>query len=492
MLKMNRKDTTVARDTGPRRDDGSFIGSFAKSFARTDEMREIVRAAIPEVLGVWAGKSRIKKAIAGLVGRALAKGFVPRDGVAGSPVIETCGDPEFVRQASAQMPGIINAVIAGLGAFTREISAMPPEERRFYLKSIIDDTDLGGVGEIITNLARSANQRNNEPGFIVEALRPKVRSLLSEVDFGEIKEAVDASAEFIPALAGMINEEMWQYPAKMVCLLSLLPALVNIAVRSVVKTVGPINEMPPDLLSDVILSLVRDVDGKSIGSLVNQVSEIVRKIHTGSALIGDRGGHAVPAAVSSLAAETLKEVDVLLLLKSQGMLRELRDLLRISVIEVLEGDPAIAADFFQSHFRSLASWVRAWSRKADTFERIFSDEDVAREFARGMSELDPQVMATALSGICNLFNQVRRLSPGTIRNFLSQFFSALDEQVVGGTARWLVDDIVQSMKPMAQEIMPPVISGIAELIAPDGVMSDEMRDACGKLKNAFSRMEGTE
>ncbi|HNW30369.1 MAG TPA: hypothetical protein PKN50_17970, partial [Spirochaetota bacterium] len=219
---MNRKDTTVARDTGPRRDDGSFIGSFAKSFARTDEMREIVRAAIPEVLGVWAGKSRIKKAIAGLVGRALAKGFVPRDGVAGSPVIETCGDPEFVRQASAQMPGIINAVIAGLGAFTREISAMPPEERRFYLKSIIDDTDLGGVGEIITNLARSANQRNNEPGFIVEALRPKVRSLLSEVDFGEIKEAVDASAEFIPALAGMINEEMWQYPAKMVCLLSLL------------------------------------------------------------------------------------------------------------------------------------------------------------------------------------------------------------------------------------------------------------------------------
>jgi len=490
---MNRKDTTIARDTGPlRAAEGSFIGSFAKSFARTEEMREIVRSAIPEMLAVWAGKSRIKRALAGVIGRALAKGFAPRNDGAGSPVIETCGDPEFVRQTSAQMPDVINAVIAGLGAFTRELAAMPAGERRYYLKTIIEDTDLGGVGEIITNLARSANQRKNEPGFLIEALRPKVRSLLSEVDFGEIKEAVDASAESIPALAGMINEEMWQYPAKMVCLLSLLPALGNMAIRSAVKTVGPINEMPPDLLSDVILSLVRDVDGKSIGSLVNQVSEIVRKIHTGGALIGDRGGHAVPAAVSRLAAEILNEVDVLLLLKSRGMLRELRDQLRVSVIEVLEGNPDIAADFFQGHFRSLASWVRAWSQKAGTFERIFSDEDVAREFARGMGELDPQEMATAVSGICNLFNQVRRLSPGTIRNFLSQFFSALDERMVGDTARWLIDDIVQSMKPVAPEIMPPVMTGLAELIAPDGVMSDDMRDACRKLKNAFNQTEGTE
>ncbi len=489
---MNRKDTTVARDAGPRGDaGGSFIGSFAKSFARTDEMREIVRAAVPEVLAVWAGKSRVKKALAGPVGRLIVKGFAPRGG-AGSPVIDTCGDPEFVRQASAQVPGILNAVIAGLGAFTRELSAMPAEERRYFLKSIIKDTDLGGVGEIITNLARGANQRKNEPGFLAEALRPKVRSFLAEVDFGEIKEAVDASAESIPALAGMINEEMWQYPAKMVCLLAVLPAMGNIAVRTAVKTIGQINNMAPDLLSDVILSLVRDIDGKSIGSLVNQVSEIIRKIHTGSALIGDRGGHAVPAAVSRLASDTLNEVDVLLLLKSQGMLRELRDLLRISVIEVLEGDPAIAADFFQSHFRSLASWVRAWSQKAGTFERIFSDEDVAREFARGMSELDPQEMAAALSGICNLFNQVRRLSPGTIRNFLSQFFSALDERVAGETARWLAGDVAESMKPVAPEIMPPVISGMADLIAPDGVMSDEMRDACRKLKQAFSLTEGTE
>jgi hypothetical protein len=163
---------------------------------------------------------------------------------------------------------------------------------------------------------------------------------------------------------------------------------------------------------------------------------------------------------------------------------------RVSVIDVLEGNPEIAADFFQSHFRSLVSWVRAWSLKADTFERIFSGEDIAREFARGMSELDAQEMASAMSSICGLFNQVRELSPGTIKNFLSQFFSALDEQTVAVTARWFIDDVVQSMKPVAPEIMPPVISGIAELIAPDGEMSAEMKDACGRLRNVFNLVEG--
>ncbi len=489
---MNNKDTSPARDAGVQSDTGrGFIGRFAKSFVRTEEFREILHGALPEILSEWAGKSRIKKALAATIGRILAKGFAPRSVVGGSPVVDTCSDPEFQRQAAGEIPGIINAVISAMGAFTRGLSEMPEEERRFFLKAFIENTDMGGIGEIVTNLVKSLNMERHDPGFIIEALRPKVRSVLTEIDFGEIKEMADASADGIPALAGLINEELWRYPAKMVCLLSLLPALGNILIRASVKTLEPINQMPPDLLADVILSLVRDIDGKSIGLAVNQACEVVRKIHTGSALIGDKASHAVPVALSRLAAQTLGGIDVALLLKSQGMLRDLRDLARVAVIEVLEDDPALAADFFQSHFRSLVSWVRAWSLKAETFQRVFSDEDVAREFARGMGDLDAQEMASALSGICGLFNQVRRLSPGTIKNFLAQFFSALDEEVLADTARWFIDDVVQSMKPIAPEIMPPVINGLAELIAPDGEMSDEMKEACGRLGGIFKHREAT-
>lgn len=488
---MNSKYTAQRRNAGAPGNPGeSCIGRFSQSFTRTEEFREVMRAVLPEILAGWAGTSRIKKACAGVVGRVLAKGFAPQSGSDGNPVVEICADPDFARGAVAEMPELLNAVIAGLGAFTKSLSGMPADESGRLLQDVIESTDLGGIGEIITNLVKSANRHRGEAGFITEALRPKVRSLVAAIDFGEIKEAVDGSSDSIITAAAMINEELWEYPAKMVCALSLIPALANIGVRFAGTAVAPINKMAPDLLTDVAISLVRDIEGKNIGALINELCEIVRKIHTGSALIGDRGSHAVPSAVSRLAADTLEEVDIPLLIKSRGMLREMKDLVTASVIDVLEKNPGIASDFFQSHFRKLASWVRSWSLKAATFERALCGEDIAREFARGMSEIDAQEVASVLSGICGLFNQVRDLSPGTVRNFLSQFFGALDEQMLAETVRWLVGDVVESMKPIAPEILPPIIGGIAELIAPDGVMSDEMKEACDKLGKVFNNREG--
>jgi hypothetical protein len=277
----------------------------------------------------------------------------------------------------------------------------------------------------------------------------------------------------------------------MVCLLSLIPSLGNIMVRSLVKTTAPINKLAPDLLTDVIISLAKEIDGKNIGMLVNQLCELVRKVHTGSALLGEKGSHALPAGITRVTASVMDAVDIPLLLKAQAMLREIAGIVRASFIDILEAHPEYAVDFFQSHFRSLVALVRTWSLKADAFERLFTGDDIAREFARGMGELDAQEMASTAGRLCALFNQVRQMTPGTIRNFLSQFFNALDGSTTGETARWLVDDLVQSMMPLAPEILPPVINGIADLIAPEGEISPEMRDACVRLRNAFNGMEVT-
>ena len=55
-----------------------------------------------------------------------------------------------------------------------------------------------------------------------EILRPGFRELIEKIDFGELKEAMDCSQDDITAVVKMANEEMWRYPAKVVCLLSLL------------------------------------------------------------------------------------------------------------------------------------------------------------------------------------------------------------------------------------------------------------------------------
>jgi hypothetical protein len=92
----------------------------------------------------------------------------------------------------------------------------------------------------------------------------------------------------------MINEELWRYPAKVVCILSMLPTLSNTALKGLRETAAPLNRMAPDLLADVVISLIRNVDAKEISGIVNELAELVRKIHTGSALIGEPGKPALP------------------------------------------------------------------------------------------------------------------------------------------------------------------------------------------------------
>jgi len=424
----------------------NFIAGLIAAVIRTAQFKKVACALVTEVLTAWACESRLKRALVW-------------------PVVKIVGRIFTIKEA---------------------------DQEKTPVKDYLNDADFGQVGAALTEGARAINKIHQENHlYLSEKYGPAVMAIVEHVDFGEIKEMIDTSADDFVALAGRINEGVWEYPAKMVCLLSMLPDLANIAVRSLVKTTAPINNLAPDLLTDVIISLVREIDGKSMGMLVNQLCELVRKAHTGSALLGEKGSHALPAGITRVTASVMDAVDIPLLLKSQAMLREITGIVRASCIDILEDHPEYAVDFFQSHFRSLVAIVRAWGLKADAFERLFTGEDISREFARGMGELDAQEMASTVGRMCALFNQVRQMTPGTIRNFLSQFFSTLDPSTAGETARWLMDDLVQSMKPLAPEIMPPVIRGIADLIAPDGEISPEMRDACDKLRKAFNRMEVT-
>jgi hypothetical protein len=265
---------------------------------------------------------------------------------------------------------------------------------------------------------------------------------------------------------------------------------VNLTTTALKETLAPINSMAPDLLADVLLSLVKDIDGKKIGGLVNELSELVRKIHTGSALLGDPGKPQLPAVVSRLTEETISAIDIKLLLKARALLAEIRELSFQSLLGQLEKSPELAHEFFQGHFTSMIAFIHVLSRKANALEGLFSDEDFAREFTSGMGALDAQEFADTVSRLCAMVNRVRSINPGVIRNTLSQTIGSLDAFEVGETVRWLAEDIVESLKPVASEILPPVIRGIADLLRPEpSGDSSEIREAIDYFKNSLNRKE---
>jgi len=323
-----------------------------------------------------------------------------------------------------------------------------------------------------------------------ESLRPIVRDLIENIDFGEIKEAADFHQENIAAAVTMINEEFWRYPAKVICLLSLLPAAVNMGVSTAKESLAPINRLAPDLLADVVFSLVDNVDGKNIGRLINELSELVRKLHTGSTLLGEPGKPQLPNTLSRLTSEAMSTVDINLLLKVRKLLAEIKEVSLKAFIDELDQSPELSREFFQDHFLSVVAFIRNWSRKADAFERLFSEEDIAREFAKGMGEIDAQEVANTISMLCGIVNRVRAVTPGVIKNTLSQAINAMDADEAGETVRWLTEDIVESLKPVASEVLPPVIRGIADLLRPEsGNGSGEIQEALAYLKDAINGKE---
>jgi len=349
------------------------------------------------------------------------------------------------------------------------------------------------VEKTINNvLSQGGNDGNiiTENTSYAESLRPIVRELVENIDFGEVKEAAEFHRENIGDAVAMINEELWRYPAKVICLLSLLPAAANMTVSAAKETLMPINKLAPDLLADVVFSLVDDVDGKNIGELINELSELVRKIHTGSTLLGEPGKPQLPNSLNRLTGEVISTIDINLLLKSRKLLAEIKEVSLKSFIDQLELSPELSSEFFQDHFLSVVAFIRNWSRKADAFERLFSDEDIAREFAKGMGEIDAQEVAGTISMLCGIVNRVRAVTPGVIRNTLSQTVNAMDADEVGETVRWLTEDIVESVKPVASEVLPPLIRGLADLLKPDpNNDSKEIQEALAYFRNAIDGKE---
>lgn len=343
--------------------------------------------------------------------------------------------------------------------------------------------------EVLSTKDKAENNLAGDTSY-AEILRPGFREIIENIDFGELKEALDCSQDDITAVVKMVNEEMWRYPAKVVCLLSLLPTVANTTLSAVKETLTPINNLAPDLLGDVVLSLVDEIEGKKIGLLVNELCELVRKIHTGSVLLGEPGKPQSANTLSHFMSDTMSTMDINLLLKAKASLGEIKEMALQNLIDLLEQSPELSREFFQSHFVSLITSIRKWSRKADAFERLFSDEDIAREFAKGMSEIDAQEIAGTISRLCGMLNRVRATTPGIIRNTLSQTINSVDAVEVGETVQWFTEDVVESLKPVATEVLPPLIRGLADLLRPNSSgIPTEIADALEYLKNAINSKE---
>ncbi len=128
-------------------------------------------------------------------------------------------------------------------------------------------------------------------------------------DMAVIKKYTDVVSTHAPAALGKVANDIWMHPAKVVTLLACIPSVANCMIRCANVTLQPLNNQAPDLLADVVTSLLHDIDAQSLGCTVNNLCEFVRKFDTGDELIKESASTPFEHSVKRMVGTVLSNLE---------------------------------------------------------------------------------------------------------------------------------------------------------------------------------------
>lgn len=340
------------------------------------------------------------------------------------------------------------------------------------------------IGRLITVLARQRSEGNRrDPAVASRRLQATLTGLIRDLDFGELKELADTSPETWSASTEALSEVLWQNPAKVVSLLASTPSLANASVRGLQGIVGPVNEVvAPDLLADIVFSLLRSLDGRQMGVLVNQLAETLRRLHTGSGLLGKIGVPMFQADLTSVLSDAMDEADPQAVTRMKIALAEDAESVTAAFAEAFFQDPrwplaliAATSAIHNPAIRARHNRLRAWED--------LPQGELADACKKGFMDLDTQEIAEIINTAVRLLNQVHAEQPGLFADLMAGVSVALDSDELADAADWLVRDAITAFKPALLPLMPGLLEAVGEMLTPEpGQQSDELFVAMTRLR----------
>jgi hypothetical protein len=456
----------------------------------TREVRQALAAILPDLLNVFAGDRRIKKFVMKLVGKYLHRSLSrPEDVFERAELGPLFDDPRFIRHLADPLPELINGLFDLINAATETIEKMDTDDKKEIFGDLISKLSTGQTGEMITRGCRILNDlHTDDPEFFAKRLEPGFKRWVESVDFGELKEAADNSASDIRAFVVMANNVMWQYPSKVVLLLSLLPTAVNMVSDSLDISVTRLNELPPDLLTDVILSFIREINTRPVSGLFNQLAEVIRKVHTGSALLGEPGSPQLPKVLSAKIEEIVAQIDAVTLWKSRLALAETKAVLTASMADAVDENPNLRHLALIKGPEITNIKMKAVNRRLARWD-MADDDTLARSMANHLHAFDIQEIWEAVNNWLRLFNRIGDEQPELFSGIAAQLAEAVDDYELSEAAKKLFL-FADTIKPAARSVVPGLVKWVADVLAPaDDEYEDDAKAARAAMASLLAKEE---
>ena len=480
----------IHKISGPGRAYDDALTGILSDILKTREVRQLLITVVPEFLNVWAGRSWWKKTFSKMAGSMVDNQLSQPEDVLGKDEITALFENEkFIKNVAEQLPGVINGVVDALAAGTGSIERMSVEDKQQLFEDLLSKTGQGRTGAVLTRCARTlVDIHSVDPEFFTKAIEPGFTKWLVSADFGEFKEMFDNAGVDGRALVEMVMTALFEYPTKFVVLLSFLPGLANFITDSLEIIIGKVNTFPPDMLTDVVLALAKDINGASIANLLNQLTEVVRKIHTGSELLGEPGSPKLPKDLSGMMGEIISQIDPVILWKSKIALAEIKASIAQAMTEAVNDNPAYKQLNMIKGPEITNIRMKSFNQKLTSWESV-DDEETSKSWARHLAAYDVQETAEVANNVLRLINRLATEKPAIFGEFIGQFANAIDDYELAESVKHVFNGASEEIRPAARAVVPGLVTWICNVIQPE---DDEYEDDAAKAREAIQSLFAAE
>ncbi len=343
------------------------------------------------------------------------------------------------------------------------------------------------VGRFMTAWAKKINADHAaDPICHARNRGETIHSFLKDTDFGEIREMVEGSGPCVIKTIEAFNEQLWKYPAKVGSILSALLAVVNTGISSIREVLRPIEKnIGPDLLADLILSLLKGLNSKEAANLINAANEFIRRLHTGNYLLAKAGKPLFQIYLTSFLQEALPDLDPVLIRKAKIALAEDKEAIANALADALSDNPALLLEMISAYGATKTPLIKGASRKVRLYEDVGHDA-LAEAISKGLSDLDTFEIAEFINGILRIINRIHDIKPEVFSNIAHSIADSVDAEEVKSAATWIIPEIVDAARPILFAAMPQLINGLCSILYPqEGLENKNHQEAIFNLKTRF-------
>lgn len=471
-----KKRLTKNNDTEP-------LFNLISEIVKTREVRTTISSVVIEILNIWAGNNIAKRTVSGAIGRNIQKGLSrPEDILTEDELSKLFRNPDQIINLANQLPKILDTIFNMATIAGESLEKLPPGDRKKILTNILSAVADGRSGKVLTTWARMmASVHSEDPYFFVGAIKPGVTKWIEQTDFGELKDLLTGISESAGAATKMINDVIWKYPAKVVLLISFLPTVFNILIGIVKECVGRFNNLAPDLVADVILSCFRDIDAENVGGVINELAELIRKIDTGSSLIGDAGVSGFNKEISEFLKKMASAIDLEKLIRAREGIAAGKETVSAALFDAIKENPGIVLEAIRRSQVLYNPAIKSLGMKVNLIGEL-PEEDVSEAFSQTISGLDYNEIAGIINLSTLLMNRLRKLKPALFPSVFSQVVDSLDLDQCEEAASGLLNDLGEILKPIGQAVIPHVITTVCNWLMPD---ESHYEDAIQEARNSI-------